>query len=232
MSIRTVYKELKKPEVITSETFLLAAFLAFVGGFQDAYSYIGRQHVFANAQTGNLILLGISALDGNFRNVFRYLIPVIFFSLGILLACVLRVRVGNGRLHWRQKVLLFEMALLSVNLFLPFGKYDILANSLISFSCAIQVETFKRFRGLPAATTMCIGNLKNGMENLYGYFEARDRALLANFKLYFGIIGIFVLGALAGAVCTTFLNEYAMLPCVLLLFVPFGLLFTEDRKLV
>lgn len=230
LSVSRYLKEIRRPEVVTSETLVLAAFLAFVGGYQDAYSFIGRQRVFANAQTGNLILLGVNAVSGNLEGFIRYLIPVSCFTLGILAACILRSRVGNGRfLHWRQRVLILEMLLLSVNLFLPFGSLDIVANSLISLSCAIQVETFKRFRGLPAATTMCIGNLKSGMENLYAFIETGERRNLSNFKIYLGIIGVFVIGAVIGAKCTEHLQQYAMLPCVLMLFLPFFLLFTEAR---
>ncbi|MEF9840560.1 MAG: DUF1275 family protein, partial [Lachnospiraceae bacterium] len=38
-----------------SETFLIGAILAMVGGFLDAYTYLCRGGVFANAQTGNLV---------------------------------------------------------------------------------------------------------------------------------------------------------------------------------
>ena len=40
-----------------SEAMIVSAFLAFSGGFQDAYTYIVRDHVFANAQTGNIVLM-------------------------------------------------------------------------------------------------------------------------------------------------------------------------------
>ena len=122
LSVSRYLREIRRPEVVTSETLVLAALLAFVGGYQDAYSFIGRQRVFANAQTGNLILLGVNAVSGNLEGFIRYLIPVSCFTLGILAACILRSRVGNGRfLHWRQRVLILEMLLLSVNLFLPFA---------------------------------------------------------------------------------------------------------------
>jgi hypothetical protein len=35
--------------------------LAGVGGFLDAYTFVGRGGVFANAQTGNIVLLGVAA---------------------------------------------------------------------------------------------------------------------------------------------------------------------------
>ena len=41
----------------TSETFRLSALLALSGGFQDAYTYNVRDHVFSNAQTGNMVLM-------------------------------------------------------------------------------------------------------------------------------------------------------------------------------
>lgn len=36
------------------------------GGMMDAYSYIMRGHVFANAQTGNMLLFGVNLSEGNF----------------------------------------------------------------------------------------------------------------------------------------------------------------------
>ena len=46
-----------------SESFLTAAFLSLSGGLQDAYTYIYRGHVFANAQTGNIVLLSQSIAE-------------------------------------------------------------------------------------------------------------------------------------------------------------------------
>ena len=43
-----------------SESIRLGMLLAVSGGFMDAYSYIERDHVFANAQTGNMLLLGVN----------------------------------------------------------------------------------------------------------------------------------------------------------------------------
>ena len=43
-------------KVQISESIELGILLALSGGFMDAYSYIGRGGVFANAQTGNMLL--------------------------------------------------------------------------------------------------------------------------------------------------------------------------------
>lgn len=49
-----------------SESIRLGALLAISGGMMDAYSYIMRGHVFANAQTGNMLLFGVNLSEGNF----------------------------------------------------------------------------------------------------------------------------------------------------------------------
>ena len=48
--------------------FAIASVFAIVGGFLDAYSYLARGHVFANAQTGNVVLLGVRAAAGNWTS--------------------------------------------------------------------------------------------------------------------------------------------------------------------
>ena len=50
-----------------SETIKLGILLALSGGFMDAYSYIQRDQVFANAQTGNMLLFGVNLSAGNLR---------------------------------------------------------------------------------------------------------------------------------------------------------------------
>ena len=55
-----------------SESLALGIFLTLAGGFQDAYSYNVRDHVFANAQTGNIVLLGQNLADSGTGNECRW----------------------------------------------------------------------------------------------------------------------------------------------------------------
>ena len=38
-----------------SQSLVMLIFIIISGGLQDAYSYFCRDHVFANAQTGNIV---------------------------------------------------------------------------------------------------------------------------------------------------------------------------------
>jgi uncharacterized membrane protein YoaK (UPF0700 family) len=57
--------------------------LATAGGFLDGFTYVGHGHVFANAMTGNVVLLGISFMSGSWDTAFNHLPPILAFLLGI-----------------------------------------------------------------------------------------------------------------------------------------------------
>ena len=103
-----------------SETFCLGALLAVTGGFLDAYTYLTRGRVFANAQTGNLVLLAMNLAGGQFQKAQYYLIPILAFIAGVLIAEVTcRCFQKGRRLHWRQIIILLEIITLASVAFLP-----------------------------------------------------------------------------------------------------------------
>ena len=61
-----------------SESFVTAAFLSLSGRLQDAYTYLFRGKVFANAQTGNIVLLSQSISAAEWNLAIRYLVPLVF----------------------------------------------------------------------------------------------------------------------------------------------------------
>ena len=76
-----------------SESIRLGIILALSGGFMDAYSYMCRGKVFANAQTGNILLFGIYMSERQWDMAIRYLIPVIAFVTGIGVADLVRMKI-------------------------------------------------------------------------------------------------------------------------------------------
>ena len=50
-----------EPPIQAEERLAAACSLSLVGGLTDVYPYLGRGHVFANAVTGNMVLLGLDA---------------------------------------------------------------------------------------------------------------------------------------------------------------------------
>ena len=152
-----------------SQSILVGCLLAASGGLQDAYTYNVRDQVFANAQTGNIVLLSTNIMDGRWDKVLHYLVPLCAFALGVLAAEKMREHFQVMQwLHWRQLVVLGEVLLLFAVGFLPQSQ-NLLANAIVSFSCAMQVQAFRKVNGYAFASTMCIGNLRSGMESLCAY---------------------------------------------------------------
>lgn len=213
-----------------SEAFLTAALLSLSGGLQDAYTYVYRGGVFANAQTGNIVLLSQSLWEGMPGQILHYLVPLSFFALGVAAAEWFRQRnKSRQNIHWRQLVLLSEILLLFVVGFLPTGM-NMLANALVSFSCAMQVQAFRKVTGYAFSSTMCIGNIRSGMEALFAYTRTKDRSLLKKAGRYWEIILLFALGAgLGGQLVSRFGARTIWFSCLFLL-VGFFLMFIQEES--
>ena len=154
-----------------SESLLTAVFIVLSGGLQDAYTYLCRGKVFANAQTGNIVLFSAHLFEGEWALSASYLVPVLSFMAGVFVAeCIHRRYKRMEKVHWRQLIIAAEIVLLFVVGFLP-QSVNTLANALVSFVCAMQVQTFRKVRGHAYASTMCIGNMRNGTEVLCVYFS-------------------------------------------------------------
>ena len=132
-----------------SESMLTAAFIILSGGLQDAYTYLCRGKVFANAQTGNIVLLSAYLFEGDTARAVRYLVPVLSFALGVFVAeCIHRRFKHMEKIHWRQLIILSEIVLLFAVGFLP-QEQNMAANMLVSFVCAMQVQTFRKGAATP-----------------------------------------------------------------------------------
>lgn len=213
-----------------SESIELGIVLALAGGFMDAYSYICRDHVFANAQTGNMLLLGINFAEGKWNIALRYLLPVLAFVLGIALAEVIKFKFKNkSSLHWRQMSIAWEVIVLLLVGFIP-GSLNLLANSLTSFACGIQVESFRKIHGNGVATTMCIGNIRSATQNICEFFHWGNRENLEKGLLYFGIILCFIIGAVIGNYFIKLMDYKAILICAAILFLAFLMMFKDKEK--
>lgn len=211
-----------------SESFLTAVFLSLSGGLQDAYTYLFRGKVFANAQTGNIVLLSANLMDGNWERVVHYLVPLCAFALGVLTAEKMREYFKElHRLHWRQLIVLGEVLLLFIVGFLP-QEQNLLANAIVSFACAMQVQAFRKVDGYAFASTMCIGDLRSGMEALCIWHKTRDTKARDRMLRYFGIILLFAIGAGTGSKASVSLGGRAIWISCGLLLVSFALMFIRE----
>lgn len=214
-----------------SEFYGVGVLLALVGGYLDAYTYIIRGGVFANAQTGNIVLFGIHLTNGEFVKAFTYLIPILSFVLGVFVVEMVKSKFNNHPdIHWHQIIIIFEILIITIVGFIPQGDLNNVANILISFTCAMQVEAFRRMNGNPFATTMCTGNLRSGTDNLFQYVKTKNSEKLRNTIEYYGIILVFICGASMGVLLTKYFGIKAVLFTLIGLISALLVLKSDDDK--
>ncbi len=186
-------------QVQMSERFRVGALLAVAGGLLDAYTYLQRGGVFANAQTGNIVLLGVRLAEGQWAKALHYLAPILAFVAGVLAAEWIKSRFKEATaVHWRQLSVGMEVVVLLLVALLP-HTMDALANVAVSFVCAVQVESFRKVHGSAFATTMCTGNLRSGTERLWLWLHTGEREHLTRAAYYGGVNLCFIGGAALGA---------------------------------
>jgi uncharacterized membrane protein YoaK (UPF0700 family) len=196
----------------TSESLPVAALLTVGGGFLDAFTYVGHGHVFANAMTGNVVLLGLALATGAARDIWRYLLPIIAFLIGVITACLIRSGLKSHPHRPGHASLVLEIAFLGTVAMLPKNVPDRAIVLGIAFVAAIQSTMFTRVVGDGFNSTVTTANLRRFAERLCsGLMPVLDKTALAQSARLFTICACFLLGALAGGIATPKLHNAALL---------------------
>lgn len=216
---------------MTSESLLLGILLAIVGGFLDAYTFIGRDGVFANAQTGNIVLVGIAALKGDWMQTLLNALPIFAFIVGVIIAETIKktspiLFVPDSA----RAVLILEIGILFIIGFIPNNISNIIVTVTISFVASLQTSSFRKLVDSPYATTMCTGNLRSASQAAYTAFTKKDHESAITAIRYFIIIFSFLFGASAGAFLTLSIGAKAIWGAVIVLICSLILFNIDERK--
>ena len=129
-----------------SEGLPVGMLLAGAGGFLDAFTFVGYNGVFANAQTGNIVLLGVDAQAGHWEEALLHIPPIVAFVLGVALAQIMAQpavrRIVRRPTRW---VLIAEIVVLAVVAAVPGGIPSRVVPGAIAFVAAVQVSTSGRW---------------------------------------------------------------------------------------
>jgi len=202
----------------TSQSLHLGIILAIVGGFLDAYTFTCRGGVFANAETGNIVLTGLALTQHNYIKAFSAFLPILAFILGALLSLYIdHHSITISKLYSKQAILLLEAIVLFVIGFIPTTVHNILVTTTISFVSSVQISSFRKLVGAPYSTTMCTGNLRSSCESFYIYIAKKDHVSGKKCIRYITIILFFTLGAILGGLSTEYADYKSIWLCSLFL---------------
>lgn len=194
--------------------------LSSAGGFLDAFTWLGHGGVFANAQTGNVVLLGIYAASGQWEKSLRHVPPILAFLIGVFVA--FRLRLHESRQSRERTALLslgIEIGFLLVVAMLPRHFPDLPIVLGVAFLAALQSTSFAKVEGSPYSSVMTTGNLRRTAELLFaGVFPPGDAVALYQSRLFAMVCCSFAVGACAGGFATAKAgNHGVLLPALALL---------------
>ena len=193
------------------ESLATALLLAGTAGMLDAATYLLHGRVFATAMTGNTVLLGISAVSGNWYEFVRHAVPIAAFLAGVAVSKAMRVALGGRAI---LPGLLLEIGTLVAAGFLPGTFPEALFTGSISFACAMQVGGLRHVGPYMYSSTFVSGDLLEFAESVIEATSpradrtARRRATGMGRDL--GLVwSAFVVGATIGGLSAPHLGNHA-----------------------
>lgn len=228
-----IIKDYKKKVMIhtkTSDSVRLGILLAIVGGFLDSYTFICRGGVFANAQTGNIVLIGVEITKGNLGQATIALLPVLAFIAGIIITERIKdISPSSSFITETERIILIiEIIVLFIIGFVPTSVPHIFVIIPISFVSSVQIASFGKLVDSPYSTTMCTGNLRSASQAAYIAFTKKDSCSAIKTARYAIVIVSFIVGAYLGGLLTIWVGVKSIWFTVIVLILSMSL-FSIDK---
>jgi uncharacterized membrane protein YoaK (UPF0700 family) len=182
---------------------LLVVVLAFVSGYTDGVGLLALGGAFTSVMTGNMVLLGLSAGEGDGEGAGLALGAILAFIAGAALGTRVAGVAADGDPVWPRPVnraLVLELAILAaaaVGWFVTVGEPGTAVQFVLLLAAAValgvQSSTVQRFGVSGLSTTYLTGTLTSAVIHLVSHRTARGS------ERHWKIIGALVAGAAAAA---------------------------------
>jgi len=207
-------------EYLECEKTWVFALLMMSGGLLGAFTYQLRGGVFCNAQTSNIVLMGIALGERNWARAGYLLIPISAYSLGSIASEVLPVVVRKREfLRWDTLLIAIELLVILLLGFLPESAPFQITQVAVNFICSMQYNTFRQAEGEPMATTFCTNHLRQTCIHFTRWIRKNSSEHKSKFLRHLLMIGMFVLGAMSGTVLCVHFRGKAIWGSAVLLFI-------------
>ena len=206
--------------------------LMVVAGFFGAYTYLLRGNVFCNAQTGNVVLMGMALGAGKWKEALYYLIPISAYTLGAFVSELLPNPVKHHLpVRWDTLLIAIEMLAVLALGFVPLSAPVQIAQVTINFVASMQYNTFRQAEGVPMATTFATNHIRQlgiGLAKEISHFRLQDKAHRKKLREHFAMLIFFLAGAVIGTLLCNLLDEKAIWATLLPLGVLLGIFLYAD----
>lgn len=193
-----------------------SALATVAGGAMDAWVYLAHGHVFANAQSGNVVLMGVALAGGDAARAAAHLPSLLAFVVGMLASRLSGHLLKLRRVNSRNVRLGLECVMLvALGLFAD-GMPDRAVTACVGFIAGVQITSLSHIGSWSFNTGMVTGNLRAGV-------SALAKALTGSAEEWSHATTLFVLcfafgaGAAAGAWLAPRLGGATLVPVAALI---------------
>ena len=188
--------------------------LMVVAGFFGAYTFMLRGNVFCNAQTGNVVLMGIALGAGKWGEALYYLIPISAYMLGAFVSELLPNPVKHHLpVRWDTLLIAIEMLTVLALGFIPLSAPVQIAQVTINFIASMQYNTFRQAEGVPMATTFATNHIRQigvGLAKEMKHFHQPDKTHRKRLGDHLAMLIFFLTGAVVGTIMCNLADEKAI----------------------
>lgn len=206
--------------------------LTAVAGFFGAYTYLLRGGVFCNAQTGNVVLLGLSLGGGEWKKALYYLIPITAYLAGAFVSELLPSPIKHKTsLRWDTLLIAFEMLVVVVLGFLPETLPVQISQVAVNFIASMQYNTFRQAQGVAVATTFVTNHVRQigiGLAKEFHHRKSSDKSHREKLFKHLAMLFFFLAGVIIGTVFCKLLSGKAIWISLLPLGIVFAALLHAD----
>ncbi len=203
--------------------------LMISAGMMGAYTYNLRGGIFCNAQTANVVLMGMAFGKGQWMEALYFLIPITAYMLGALVSEFLPNLVKKcGLLRWDTYLIAFEILVVIIIGFIPLTVTDKIVQVMINFICSMQYNTFRQAEGIPMATTFCTNHIRQIGIALSKFIKHGDFSAMKRGLSHLSMLGCFLAGAIILTALCNLLQAKAIWLTILPLLITFFILAHAD----
>lgn len=230
--MQTTESKWSEPHYLTCEKRWIYFALITVAGFWGAYTYLLRGNVFCNAQTGNVVLMGLALGAGKWKETLYYVIPISAYLMGAFLSELVPNPVKHRlAIRWDTLLILVEMLAVLFLGFLPDSAPVQITQVVINFVVSMQYNTFRQAEGIPGATTFATNHIRQigiGLAREVKHRHADDHSHREKLFVHLRMLIFFFAGASAGSLFAHLLGGRSIWLTLIPLAVVFAALLKAD----
>jgi uncharacterized membrane protein YoaK (UPF0700 family) len=205
--------------------------LAAVGGFMDAFTFV-RFGVFANIQTGNIVLIGVRVSNAHWEAAALHLVPVVAFIAGVVGVDLL----GRPKIYSKVRrpvriALGVEIVGLAVVAGLPDSTPGPVITIIVSVVAAIQFTSFRTLVDTPYTTLAASGNLRTMATAIHHRLLDHDKDAGRQASRLAEVVIVFTVAAAVGALVTKHAGNTAAAAGAAMLLITLTIFITETVRL-